>query len=60
MVATIEVIAAQSPLDLSDKGALKTYSLEQESAKDGERSDPGCYSTGCYSASGCVDCYSTD
>ncbi len=59
MVETLEPLVTEIPfLDLSTKeGILKYQTEQQEVISEGCN---GCYSTGCYSSSGCIDCYSVD
>ncbi len=59
MVKTLEPLVKDAPvLDLSTKEGIRKYQAEKQRIKV-ERYN-GCYSTGCYSPSSCIDCYSVD
>ncbi len=59
MVKTLEPLVEDTPfLDLSTVEGIREYQTEQQEIK--AEGCNGCYSTGCYSASSCIDCYSVD
>lgn len=63
MVRTLEPLVEELPkMDLSTQEGFPTYPREQQGQKSEAcySSGTGCYSSGCYSPSSCIDCYSTD
>ncbi|MGC9310087.1 MAG: hypothetical protein ACP5D2_05360 [Candidatus Nanoarchaeia archaeon] len=63
MVKTLEPLVEELPrMDLSEQEGFLAYQREQQEIKSEAcySSGTGCYSTGCYSPSSCIDCYSVD
>lgn len=63
MVKTLEPLVEELPkMDLSEQEGFLAYQREQQELKSEAcySSGTGCYSTGCYSPSSCIDCYSVD
>ncbi len=60
MVKTLEPLLGELPkMDLSKQEGLLVEPQESKSEVL-HSSDTGCYSTGCYSPSSCIDCYTVD